>query len=168
MTTQEIKDLMEKMSQTGLTLLEWETEGSRLHLERSQPVMDRLSQDLSGELSALRTAQINQALAADASARQAAHVDAAGQDSAAGLNGQVVTSPVVGIYYASPSPDSDPFIRVGCTVETGSPLCIIEAMKLMNEVTSPWDGIVSEIMVENGQRVEFGQPMFRIETSERT
>jgi len=76
--------------------------------------------------------------------------------------GQLVTSPVVGIYYAAPSPDSDPFIRIGSTVEKGAPLCIIEAMKLMNEVTSPWSGVVLEILAENGQRVEYGQPLFRI------
>jgi acetyl-CoA carboxylase biotin carboxyl carrier protein len=78
------------------------------------------------------------------------------------LPGQVVKSPVVGVFYASPSPDSDPFVIVGKAVEAGSPLCIIEAMKLMNEVTSPWEGIVLDILVENGQRVEYGQPLFRI------
>jgi acetyl-CoA carboxylase biotin carboxyl carrier protein len=69
---------------------------------------------------------------------------------------------VVGIYYAAPTPDSEPFVAVGACVEIGSPLCIIEAMKLMNEVTSAWDGAVLEILAESGQRVEFGQPLMQI------
>ena len=76
--------------------------------------------------------------------------------------GKLIKSPVVGIYYASPSPDSDPFVTVGSTVKKGETVCIIEAMKLMNEITSDYAGTVLEICVENGQRIEFGQPLMRI------
>jgi acetyl-CoA carboxylase biotin carboxyl carrier protein len=74
-----------------------------------------------------------------------------------------IKSPIVGIFYRSPSPDTPPFVEVGNTVRKGQVLCIIEAMKLMNEIESDVDGIVSKILVENGQPVEYGEPLFLIE-----
>ena len=75
----------------------------------------------------------------------------------------VVKSPLVGTYYAASSPDSAPFVKVGDKVNKGQVLGIVEAMKLMNEIESEFDGTVKEILVENEQMVEFGQPMFVIE-----
>jgi acetyl-CoA carboxylase biotin carboxyl carrier protein len=77
--------------------------------------------------------------------------------------GQVVKSPLVGAFYAAPAPDKEPYIRVGDRVEKGDVLFIIESMKLMNEVTSEYSGIVTEILAENGQGVEYGQPILVIE-----
>jgi acetyl-CoA carboxylase biotin carboxyl carrier protein len=74
----------------------------------------------------------------------------------------VVTSPIVGTFYRAPSPTSEPFVRVGDRVEPGTPLCIVEAMKLMNEIVSDVAGEVAKIYVENGQPVEYGQPLFEI------
>ncbi len=74
-----------------------------------------------------------------------------------------VTSPIVGTFYRSPSPEADPFVEVGSKVKKGQVLCIIEAMKLMNEIESDVDGIVIKILVENGQPVEYGEPLFLIE-----
>lgn len=76
--------------------------------------------------------------------------------------GHVVKSPMVGTFYRSGSPGSPPFIEVGQTVKTGETLCIIEAMKLMNEIEADASGVVKEVLVENGQPVEFGQPLFII------
>lgn len=76
--------------------------------------------------------------------------------------GTYVRSPAVGVFYAAPSPDSKPFVAVGDTVQRGDTLCIIEAMKLMNEITSDIDGEIVEICVGNGQVVEYDQPLFRI------
>ena len=78
-------------------------------------------------------------------------------------SGNVVTSPIVGTFYASPSPEKPPFVTVGKQVHKGDVLFIIESMKLMNEVTSEFDGTVAEIMAENADTVEFGQPIMRIE-----
>lgn len=78
----------------------------------------------------------------------------------AGLH--TVKSPIVGTFYESPSPGSPPFVKVGDAVEAGQVLCIIEAMKLMNEIESDASGVIKAILVENGQPVEFGQPMFII------
>jgi acetyl-CoA carboxylase biotin carboxyl carrier protein len=74
----------------------------------------------------------------------------------------LVKSPIVGTYYESPSPGSEAFIKVGAYVETGQTLCIVEAMKLMNEIESDMSGEVLRIFVENGQPVEYGQPLFGI------
>lgn len=74
-----------------------------------------------------------------------------------------VASPMVGTFYRSPSPESDPYVRVGAQVEAGDVLCILEAMKLMNEIEAEFSGTVREILVENAQPVEFGQPLFLID-----
>jgi acetyl-CoA carboxylase biotin carboxyl carrier protein len=74
----------------------------------------------------------------------------------------IVTSPIVGTFYRAPSPTAESFVKLGDTVETGKTLCIIEAMKLMNEIPSDAGGTVAKIFVENGQPVEYGQPLFGI------
>jgi acetyl-CoA carboxylase biotin carboxyl carrier protein len=74
-----------------------------------------------------------------------------------------ITSPIVGIFHRSPAPEAPPFVEAGNSVKKGQILCIIEAMKLMNEIESDTDGIVSKILVENGQPVEYGEPLFLIE-----
>lgn len=79
------------------------------------------------------------------------------------IKGHIVKSPIVGTFYASPSPDKDAFVKVGDTVKKGDIIMVIESMKLMNEVKSDFDGIVKEILVENGQAVEFDQPIMIIE-----
>jgi len=78
-------------------------------------------------------------------------------------NTLIVTSPFVGTFYRSPSPDAPPFVEVGSKVREGQTLCIVEAMKLMNEIEADVSGTVVEILVENGKPVEFEQPLFRID-----
>ena len=77
--------------------------------------------------------------------------------------GHISKSPMVGTFYRSASPGSDAFVSVGSVVKIGQPICIIEAMKIMNEIEADADGTVREILCENGQAVEFGQPLFIIE-----
>ena len=74
----------------------------------------------------------------------------------------VITSPMVGTFYRAASPDSAPFIDIGSSVKKGDTLCIIEAMKILNEIDSDKEGTISKILIENGQPVEFGQPLFEI------
>jgi acetyl-CoA carboxylase biotin carboxyl carrier protein len=81
---------------------------------------------------------------------------------AADKPGTLVTSPFVGTFYRAPSPDSAPFVEVGSKVKKGQTLCIVEAMKLMNEIESEVDGTVAEILAQNATPVEFGEPLFRI------
>jgi acetyl-CoA carboxylase biotin carboxyl carrier protein len=77
-------------------------------------------------------------------------------------NLQQITSPMVGTFYASPSPDEDVYVSIGSRVTKGSVVCIVEAMKLFNEIEAEVDGEIVEILVENGQLVEFGQPLFSV------
>ncbi len=76
--------------------------------------------------------------------------------------GKPIESPMVGVFYSSPSPDSEPYVTAGSRVNKGDVLCLIEAMKLMNEVTAEKSGTITEVCVENGQIVEYGQPLFMI------
>jgi acetyl-CoA carboxylase biotin carboxyl carrier protein len=84
------------------------------------------------------------------------------QEPEAAPEGQLVKAPMVGTFYRSPSPDAKPFVEVGQTVKKGDTVCIIEAMKLMNEIETDVSGVVKAILVENGQPVEYGQPLFVI------
>jgi len=77
--------------------------------------------------------------------------------------GKTVTSPMVGTFYRSPAPDKPPFVELGQSVKAGDHVCIIEAMKLLNEIEAGFDGVIRQILVENGQAVEYGQPLFIIE-----
>jgi len=101
---------------------------------------------------------------APASASPAAPAPAAGAPAPAeppsGQEGHVVKAPMVGTFYRTPSPDAKPFVEVGQTVKEGQTICIIEAMKLMNEIETDASGVVKAILVENGQPVEYGQPLF--------
>lgn len=78
------------------------------------------------------------------------------------IEGNIVTSPMVGTFYLKPSPTSQPYVEIGKEVKKGDTLCIIEAMKLMNEIESEFDGKIIEILVKDGEPVEYGKPLFRI------
>jgi acetyl-CoA carboxylase biotin carboxyl carrier protein len=96
-----------------------------------------------------------------AASAAAAPVTAA--ESPAALEGHAVKSPMVGTFYRASAPDAKPFVEVGDTVKAGQTICIIEAMKLMNEIESDKDGVVKAILAENGRPVEYGEPLFVIE-----
>jgi len=81
------------------------------------------------------------------------------------IEGNQITSPIVGTFYRKPSPDKDPFIKVGDVVQEGDVLCIIEAMKMMNEIKSDFDGKIISINIGDGEPVEFGQELISIEKS---
>lgn len=90
------------------------------------------------------------------------NVTATGNSRFDAADGSVVTSPLVGTFYSAASPDSVPYVQVGDTVQKGQVLGIVEAMKLMNEIESDFDGVVKKILVKNGDVIEYGQPMFVI------
>lgn len=105
-----------------------------------------------------------QAPAQPAAPVQPATTSAQGEsdDSAPQAEGDTVTSPIVGTFYESPSPDSDPFVKVGDKVSKGDTLCIVEAMKIMNEIEAEFGGTVKQILVDDAQPVEYEQPLFII------
>ncbi|CAM3589973.1 acetyl-CoA carboxylase biotin carboxyl carrier protein [Bordetella sputigena] len=95
-------------------------------------------------------------------AAPAAAPAAAAPPAAPAVQGHVVKAPMVGTFYRSPNPGAAPFVDVGQSVKEGDPLCIIEAMKLLNEIEADKSGVIKEILVENGEPVEYGQPLFVI------
>jgi acetyl-CoA carboxylase biotin carboxyl carrier protein len=100
------------------------------------------------------------AVAAPAGAPEGKTTPAPAAEPAPGQEGHVVKAPMVGTFYRSPSPDAKAFVEVGQAVKEGDTICIIEAMKLMNEIEADASGVVKAILVENGQPVEYGQPLF--------
>ncbi|GKS58813.1 acetyl-CoA carboxylase, biotin carboxyl carrier protein [Nitrospira sp.] len=142
---QELADLLRK---NNLAELEFERDGVRV----------RLRQELGGRHTA--------SVAHDVPAVAPVAPGASAAPAAAETNGLVtITSPIVGTFYRSPSPDADPYVEEGDSVRKGQVLCIVEAMKLMNEIESEVDGRVVKILVESAKPVEYGQPLFLIEPS---
>ena len=92
------------------------------------------------------------AVSAPAPVQEAAPVD----------SGKTINAPIVGVFYAAPSPDSEPYVSVGKRVSKGDTVCIIEAMKCMNEIQAEFDGEITEVLVNNGDLVEFDQPLFKV------
>ena len=146
MDVTKIESLARLMQETGLTALELSEGGTTLKLERRQEV-----------IAAPAAPAAVPAVAAGAQALGVAH-----EAPQPAKEGTLVLSPTVGVFYSAPSPDARPFVEVGDQVKKGDTLCIIEAMKLMNEIPAEVDGTVAEICVGNGQVVEFDQPLFRI------
>jgi acetyl-CoA carboxylase biotin carboxyl carrier protein len=152
MDLRKLKTLIDLVSESGISELEvTEGEGKVRIVKNAPPVY---VQSAAPQYAAPAAAP----LAAPGHAPEAAAPAAA----PAVPQGHVVTSPMVGTFYRAPSPGADPFVQVGDTVKEGQTLCIIEAMKLLNEIESDVAGVVKEVLVENGQAVEYGQPLYVI------
>ncbi|MFM1956005.1 MAG: acetyl CoA carboxylase, subunit [Pseudomonadota bacterium] len=150
MDLRKLKKLIDLVEESGISELEL-TEGEE---------KVRISRNLPQGQSVMHYAQpqmIQQAAPA-APAAAAAPVEA----EPAAIEGHVVKSPMVGTFYRSPSPDAKSFVDIGSSVAVGDTLCIIEAMKLLNEIESDHAGVIKAILVENGQPVEYGEPLFII------
>ena len=162
MNIDEIIQLIQAVSENKLTSFELEEGNMKLSLKckKEQPQILTVSAPSMDQAS---VQMINTAMAAGTGVcpvpAQEAPALAAGVDIG---SDKVITSPLVGTFYASSSPDADAFVNVGDTVKKGQVLGIIEAMKLMNEIESEYDGVVEAILVNNEEVVEYGQPLFRI------
>ena len=154
---EELRELIALMSDNGLSELEIEGEEFRVRLRRDS-VPSRLAQP--AEVPASAPAPVPEPAPAAAPTQPAtqATTEAPSQDQ----DVHIIPSPIVGTFYRSPSPNADPFVKIGSNVEHDSVVCIIEAMKLMNEIQAEATGEVVKIYVENGQPVEYGQPLFGI------
>ncbi len=157
MDLRKLKTLIDLVSESNVSELEiTEAEGKvRIVKAQPQPVVQytTVAAPAPAAMPAMSPAQAPAAAVPAAPAAEAAPQPA----------GHRVTSPMVGTFYRSPSPGAAPFVNVGDTVKVGQTLCIIEAMKILNEIESDKDGVVQAVLVENGQAVEFGQPLFVIE-----
>ena len=146
-----IKQVVELMKRSELSEFEIEEEGFKLRLCRKN-----------GDTQIVHAAPVAAAPAA-AAAQDAAPLAAAAPVEKKGIS--VVKSPMVGTFYTSASPESPAFATVGTKVGADSIVCIIEAMKVMNEIQSEISGTITEVLIENGEAVEFGQPLFKVKTA---
>ena len=150
----QIKQLIEILEKSNLAVMEITDENNgSIRLEKPQAAPVNTFAVNAGSVPVMPTA--TEAVAQPAPVAQA--VAPATQDTGASIK-----SPMVGVFYAAPSPDSDPFVTVGKKVNKGDVVCIVEAMKLMNEITAEQSGTISEICVNNGDIVEYGQTLFKI------
>lgn len=145
MELEEIRQLLELLKDTDISEIQIERDGSRLKIKRERFVS---SYDIVPPPTSQQHPQ-----------QQPAAAETAPETTVQ----NTISSPIVGIFHRSPAPEAPPFVDVGTTVHKGQVLCIIEAMKLMNEIESDVDGVVKKIFVENGQPVEYGEPLFIID-----
>ena len=156
MKLEEIKELMKAMEENDIASFEYNEGEVHLSLRRGSQEVVVQAPAAPQAPAALPAAPAAEALAEPKEAPAPAAAPAAE------AGGNLVTSPLVGTFYAASGPDKDPYVKVGDTVKKGQVLGIIEAMKLMNEIESEYDGVVEAILVNNEEVVEYGQPLFRI------
>ena len=154
----EILELIDKVAEKEISSLEIEQAGTKLKIEGKQthaPVMAAYAPAPHPEVKAvpLPAAPPTEAEKAEAKKKE-------DEESEAGLH--IITSPIVGTFYRSPNPESEAFVNVGDRISKGKVLCIIEAMKLMNEIESDIDGVIARIYPSNGQPVEYGEKLFAV------
>ena len=154
MEMEKMIELIDAVSKSDLTGFKYEEEGIKLHLSKKENTC-YVTENLSAPVNAVTTSA--------AEIKKAAEGDQLSGTSADETPvGNVVESPLVGTFYAAPAEDAESFVKVGDRVEKGQTLGIVEAMKLMNEIESDYSGTVAEILVNNQEGVEYGQPLFRI------
>jgi acetyl-CoA carboxylase biotin carboxyl carrier protein len=168
LTFEQIKELIDLVSRRGLHRLEVERAGFKLVVDGQPPSGAAAAAPAPAPAAAAGSAQVRASPppAAEAAPPAGAPPAAEAEEEAGPPEGShVVNSPIVGTYYSAPSPDAEAFVEVGSRVKVGQVLCIVEAMKIMNEIESEVDGVVLEIYPKNAQPVEFGEPLFAIAAS---
>lgn len=148
MNLKEIKEMINLMNENGLTELEIEKDGLRIKLRKTAS-----GSEITKEPIVVQTQRISEGPVRESAEAVERAVSKAIE----------IKAPMVGTFYRAPSPEAPPYVEVGQTIEVGQVICIIEAMKLMNEIKSEIKGRILEILVDNAEPVEFGQPMFLIE-----
>lgn len=155
MKMEEIRELIHLMEDSTLEELEIEQEGVRLSLKKS---LSRAVPPTAEAVSAVQNVPVNNAAVEDSRQKPAV------QDDTADDQLHKIVSPMVGTFYQAPAPDADPYVQPGDRVNAKTVVCIVEAMKLMNEIEAEVDGEIVKVLVENGQLVEYGQPLFLVRT----
>jgi len=147
MDTSELRDLIKMFEQAAITELEYDVEGIKIRLKK--------------DMSQTPVADANPKAASQPASQKASVEEQARPDESSEL--PVIESPMVGVFYQSPAPDAPPFVEPSNYVAEGQTICIIEAMKIMNEIPAPMSGKLVQTLVGNGEPVEFGQPLFVLE-----
>jgi acetyl-CoA carboxylase biotin carboxyl carrier protein len=141
MEIDDLKELIDLLKETDITELQLEKDGTKIRIKR-----ERMLSPMEIQVQKFGGLQEKVISAAEEETRLI-----------------TITSPIVGTFYRAPSPEAAPFVEIGSRVKKGQVLCIVEAMKLMNEIESEIDGTIIKALVENGQPVEYGEPLFLIE-----
>ena len=169
MKVEQVLQLIQAVSDSELTEFKYEEDGVKLSLKKTEGKIVQVQTPVAAPAvvqaapAVIPAAPVAAAPAAPATEAAPAAGEAYAAETADALPaGNIVKSPLVGTFYAAPAEDAEPFVKVGDSVKEGQVLAIVEAMKLMNEIESDFTGTVAEILVENGQAVEYGQPLFVI------
>lgn len=158
----ELQELIQLIRENDFSEFELEREGFRVRIRRGAPVAESAA-PLATSAESVSTTRAAAPVETASVTASPAHPGAKAETEASEDQGlYIIPSPIVGTFYRSPSPNADSFVRIGSVVEIDTVVCIIEAMKLMNEITAETAGEVAKIYVENGQPVEYGQPLFGI------
>lgn len=156
----DVKRLIELANKNDLSVLEIETKkGRRIRIEKNKPVAPAVAFNATAPTPTVAPAPVQAPVVETVPVQQSAPTQA----SAPQPTGKTIKAPMVGVFYQAASPEADPYVTVGKTVKKGDTVCIIEAMKLMNEIQAEEDGTIKEILVKNGDIIEYGQPLFVIE-----
>lgn len=163
----EILTIIEKVKKTDLESFEYQDSDTKIKIRGRKPLASVISNQ--GMVSAVPAGMMSGVVPASYAASNGTILSGmiSGETTAVSAqenHGFEITSPMVGTFYAAPAVDAEPFVQVGDTVKKGQTVCIVEAMKLMNEIPAEVDGVVEEILVENESLVEYGQPLIRIKT----
>lgn len=163
MKVEQVLELVKAVSDSELTEFKYEEDGVKLSLKKTSDRIVQVQAPAAPAAAPVIAPAVMPAVPAAAPVSAPAGAEApAAASTESEIKGNVVKSPLVGTFYAAPAEDADPFVKVGDSVKEGQVLAIVEAMKLMNEIESDFTGTVTEILVENGQAVEYGQPLFVI------
>ena len=162
LTFEQIKELIDLVRERQLQGVEIERSGFRLKIDgRPAEAVTVVAGETKPEVrTALSQGPEAVAPTGESAAQVAEEAEAAAEAELAGVH--VLRSPIVGTFYTSPSPDAEPYVRAGDRIRRGQVLCIVEAMKLMNEIESDEDGVIEKAFPKNAQPVEFGEPLFAI------
>lgn len=161
---QEIRELIRLIDQSNIEEFLYEHEGTKVHMKKPNGVpVEAVVKAVAEPVPKLAVPEVTAPQApATASVQEVKQEEPQKQEAVKADNLHKITSPMVGTFYAAPSPESPPYVKVGDKVKTDTIVCIIEAMKLFNEIEAEVNGEIVEILVQNGQLVEYGQPLFLV------
>ena len=153
MKYEELRELITHIDESSLAYVDVETESHHVIISKEVPQM-RMKQEDSPQAQAIIEPSVENEVRTVEIPKENVEIE---------VKGEVIEAPMVGVVYLQATPDADPYVKVGDKVEQGDVICIVEAMKLMNEIQAPFSGVITEVFVQNEEVVEYGQPLLRME-----
>ena len=153
MKYEELRELITHIDESSLAYVDVETESHHVIISKEVPQM-RMKQEDSPQAQAIIEPSVENEVRTVEIPKENVEIE---------VKGEVIEAPMVGVVYLQATPDADPYVKIGDKVEQGDVICIVEAMKLMNEIQAPFSGVITEVFVQNEEVVEYGQPLLRME-----